>query len=88
MKEIPDFWGRLGDQALVCSYRGFGGVGLPVTEKTYLFEDLYIETIIRYPKKVGLSGYRYRAQVSNLRWSSKPRVSCVAYLPLVQGRGC
>ena len=32
--------------------------GLPVTEKTYLFKDLYIETIIRNPKKVGLSDYR------------------------------
>ena len=33
---------------------------LPVTEneKTYLFKELYIEAIIRNPKKVGLSGYR------------------------------
>ena len=29
---------------------------LPATEKTYLFKELYIETIIRNPKKVGLSG--------------------------------
>ena len=33
--------------------------GTPVTEKTYLFKELYIETIIRNPKKVGLPGYRY-----------------------------
>ena len=32
--------------------------GLSVTEKTYLFQELYIETIIRKPKKVGLFGYR------------------------------
>ena len=32
---------------------------LPVTEKTYLFKELYTETIIRNPKKVGLFGYRY-----------------------------
>ena len=32
--------------------------GLPVTEKTYLFQKLYIETIIRNPKNVGLFGYR------------------------------
>ena len=33
--------------------------GLPVAEKTYLFlKELYIETIIRNPKKVGLFGYR------------------------------
>ena len=31
---------------------------LPVTEKTYLFKEVYIETIIGNPKKVGLSGYR------------------------------
>ena len=31
---------------------------LPVAEKTYLFKELYIETIIRNPKKVGLFGYR------------------------------
>ena len=32
--------------------------GLPVTEKTYFSTELYIETIIRNPKKVGLFGYR------------------------------
>ena len=32
--------------------------GLPVTEKTYLFKELYIETIIRNPKKAGLFGDR------------------------------
>ena len=32
--------------------------GVPVAEKTYLFRELYIETIIRNPKKVGLFGYR------------------------------
>ena len=31
---------------------------IPVAEKTYLFEELCIETIIRNPKKVGLFGYR------------------------------
>ena len=31
---------------------------LPVAEKTYLFKELYIETIIMNPKNVGLSGYR------------------------------
>ena len=42
------------------------GRSLPVAEKTYLFRELYIETIIRnpkkvglfHPKKVGLFGYR------------------------------
>ena len=29
-----------------------------VAEKTYLFRELYIETIIRNPNKVGLFGYR------------------------------
>ena len=38
--------------------RSFPGSGLPVTEKTYLFKELYIETIIRNPKKVGLFGCR------------------------------
>ena len=33
---------------------------IPVAEKTYLFKELYIETIIRNPKKVGLFGYRQR----------------------------
>ena len=33
--------------------------GLPVAEKTYPFKELYIEAIIRNPKKVGLFGYRY-----------------------------
>ena len=32
--------------------------GTPVAEKTDLFRELYIETIIRNPKKVGLFGYR------------------------------
>ena len=32
---------------------------LPVAEKTYLFTELYIETIIRNPEKLGLFGYRY-----------------------------
>ena len=31
---------------------------LPVAEKTYPFEELYIETIIRNPKMVDLFGYR------------------------------
>ena len=31
---------------------------LKAQEKTYLFRVLYIETIIRNPKKVGLFGYR------------------------------
>ena len=31
---------------------------LPVAEKTYPFEELYIETIIRNPKIVDLFGYR------------------------------
>ena len=34
------------------------GQGIPVAEKTYLFRILYIETIIRNPKQVGLFGYR------------------------------
>ena len=38
---------------------GFGVEGLPVAEKTYLLEELYIEIIIRNPKKVGLFGYRW-----------------------------
>ena len=33
--------------------------GLPVAQKTDLFKELYIETIIRNPKKVGLFGYGY-----------------------------
>ena len=37
---------------------GFRVSGLPVTEKTYLLKELYIETIIRNPKKVGLAGTR------------------------------
>ena len=32
---------------------------LPVAQKTYLFGELYVETIMRNPKKVGLFGYRY-----------------------------
>ena len=32
--------------------------GSLVTEKAYLLKDRYIETRIRNPKKVGLSGYR------------------------------
>ena len=32
---------------------------LPVAQKTYLFKELYIETIIRNPKRVGLFGYSY-----------------------------
>ena len=31
---------------------------LPVAQRTYLFKELYTETITRNPKKVGLSGYR------------------------------
>ena len=34
------------------------GYTIPVAQKTYLFKKLYIETIIRNPKKVGLFGYR------------------------------
>ena len=30
----------------------------PVGEKTYIFKELYIEIIVRNPKKVGLFGYR------------------------------
>ena len=30
-----------------------------MAQKTYLFEELYMKTIIRNPKKVGLFGYRY-----------------------------
>ena len=33
-------------------------VGVTGNDKTYLFKELYIETIIRNPKKVGLFGYR------------------------------
>ena len=33
--------------------------GLPVTEKTYLCKELYVETIIRNPEKLGL----FRLQV-------------------------
>ena len=32
--------------------------GSPVAETTYLFKELYIETTIRNPTKVGLCGYR------------------------------
>ena len=32
--------------------------GLPATEKTYHFKEIYIETIVRDPKKVGLFGYK------------------------------
>ena len=32
---------------------------LPVTDKIYRFKELYIETIVRNPKKVGHFGYRY-----------------------------
>ena len=32
--------------------------GLPEAEKTYLFKELYMEIMIRNPKKVGLFGYR------------------------------
>ena len=39
-------------------YRFFMDQGLPVAEKTDLFKELYTETIIRNPKKVGLFGYR------------------------------
>ena len=35
-----------------------GSETLPVTEKTYLCKELYIETRIRNPKMVGLFGYR------------------------------
>ena len=45
------------------SARGFKRVhleGIPVAEKTDLFRELYIETIIRNPKKVGRS---FRLQV-------------------------
>ena len=38
-------------------FRGFNQ-GIPVAEKAYLFKELYIQTIIRNPKKVGLFGYR------------------------------
>ena len=31
---------------------------LPVAQKTYLFKGLYIDTITRNPKTVGLFGYR------------------------------
>ena len=31
---------------------------IPVAEKTYVFQDLDIGTLIRNPKKVGLFGYR------------------------------
>ena len=34
-------------------------LALPVAEKTYLFKEVYKETIKRNPKKVGLFGYRY-----------------------------
>ena len=32
--------------------------GVPLAPKTDLFKKLYIETIIRNPKKVGFSGHR------------------------------
>ena len=31
---------------------------LPVAEKTYRFKELYTESMIENPKKVGLSGFR------------------------------
>ena len=31
---------------------------LPAAQKTYLFKELYIETVIRSPKTGGLFGYR------------------------------
>ena len=34
------------------------GVSLPVAHNTYLLRELYIETIIIFPNKVGLFGYR------------------------------
>ena len=55
-------WG-LGLRALSCGSWAWGLItgdqGVPVAEKTYIFKELYIETIIRNPKKVGLFGYRY-----------------------------
>ena len=43
---------------LGCSSWGFGFMAIPLTEKAYLFWELYIETIIRNPEKIGLFGYR------------------------------
>ena len=37
-----------------------------MAEKTYLFRELYIETILRNPKKVGLFGYRWALGVYGL----------------------
>ena len=37
---------------------GFDVCGLAVAQKTYLFMELYRETIIRNPKMVGLFGRR------------------------------
>ena len=41
-----------------CKLRVWGLGHIPVAEKMYLFQELYIETIIRNPKKLGLFGYR------------------------------
>ena len=42
-----------------------------MAQKTYLFKELYIETIIRNPEKVGLSGYRSGLECKALRsWES------------------
>ena len=40
------------------SRRAYKPMPIPVTEMTYFFRELYIETIVRNPKNVGLSGYR------------------------------
>ena len=51
-------------QATATKPRSYGKVEdskkktLPAPEKTYLFKELYIETIIRNPKKGGLFGCR------------------------------
>ena len=37
---------------------GVNDEGVPATEKSYYFKELYIDIIIRNPKNVGLSGYR------------------------------
>ena len=55
-----------GHVALAGNYRSMFGrsrfvlknEALSVTDKTYLFKELYTETMIRNPKKVGLSGHR------------------------------
>ena len=46
---------------------------MPVTEKTYLFKELFIETIIRNPKKVGLSGYKWDLGFRFRVWALGPR---------------